>query len=158
MNRRFLRRIVIVCLVVTGLISFAIWSVLPASIPASGRFHDFDLDTTVDSESAKYYIESYAQGRVGNPRLHRAIEKLKRDFGDRIPNHLDLQELARTQSVDFAALFFVDQLLSLDRNAAVNRRFRMNVDRVLQEEALVVNADDIVIVLVPDTTTKRTVT
>ncbi len=149
MNRRFLRRIATVLLLVAGVISLAIWSVLPASIPARGHFHDFELDTTVDSESAKYYIESYVQGRVDNPQLHQAIEKLKRDFGDRIPNHLELHRLAQTQSVDFAALFFADQLLSLNRNAAVNRRFRMNVDRVLREGTVVVDSDGLVIVLVP---------
>ena len=149
MNRRLLRRIATVLLLVAGVISLAIWSVLPASIPARGRFHDFELDTTVDSESAKYYIESYAQGRVDNPQLHQAIEKLKRDFGDRIPNHLDLHWLAQTQSVDFAALFFADQLLSLDRNATVNRRFRMNLDRVLRAGTVAVDSDGIVIVLVP---------
>ena len=75
-----------------------------------GRFHDFELDTTVDSESAKYYIESYAQGKVDNPQLHQAIEQLKRDFGGGVPDHLDLRGLAHTYSVDFAALFFADQV------------------------------------------------
>ena len=80
--------------------------------------------------------------------MHQAIEQLKRDFGDRIPNHLDLHGLARTHSVDFAALFFADQLLSLDRNAAVNGRFRIHLDRVLRE-AVEVTPDGITIVLVP---------
>ena len=149
MIRRRLRRIATVLLLFAGAIALAIWSVLPASIPVRGRFHDFALETTVDSESAKYYVESYAQGRVDNPRLHDAIRQLKRDFGDRIPNHLDLQRLAQTHSVDFAALFFVDQLLSLDRNDAINRRFRMNVDRALRGEALFPDSDSIVIVGVP---------
>ena len=149
MIRRRLRRIATVLLLLAGAIALAIWSVLPASIPVRGRFHDFELDTTVDSESAKYYVESYAQGRVDNLRLHDAIRQLKRDFGDRIPNHLDLQRLAQTHSVDFAALFFADQLLSLDRNDAINRRFRMNVDRALRGEALFPDSDSIVIVGVP---------
>ena len=136
-------------LVVAGVTSLALWSSLPASIPARGRFHDFELDTTVDSESAKYYIESYAQGKVDDPQLDQAIEQLKRDVGGRIPNHLELSRLAQTQSVDFAALFFADQLLSLDRNAAVNRRFRLNLDRVLREDVVVVDSDSIVILLVP---------
>ena len=143
-------------LLLAGAIALAIWSVLPASIPVHGRFHDFELDTTVDSQSAKYYVESYAQGKVDNPQLHDVIETLRRDFGDRIPNHLDLHRLARTQSVDFAALFFADQLLSLDRNAAVNRRFRMNVDRALREAAVVVDSDGIVFVLVPGYDYKET--
>ena len=149
MTRRVLQRIATVLLMVAGVISLVLWSLLPASLPARGRFHGFELDTTVDSESAQYYIESYAQGRVNDPQLHQAIDQLKRDFGDRIPNHLDLHGFAHTQSVDFATLFFADQLLSLDRNAAVNRRFRMNVDRVLREETVVADSDGIVIVLVP---------
>jgi hypothetical protein len=43
-----------------------VWSSLPASVPARGRFHDFDLNTTVDSEAARYYVESYAQGLSGD--------------------------------------------------------------------------------------------
>ena len=148
-TRKRLRRVGAGLFLVAGALAFAIWFVLPASIPARGRFHDFELDTTVDSEAAKYYVESYAQGRVDDPQLHDAIEQLKRDFGDRIPNHIDLYWLAQTHSVDFAALFFADQLLSLDRNDAVNRRFRMNVDRTLRGEALVADPDGIVIVLVP---------
>ena len=149
MSRRGLRRVGAVLLLVAGALALAVWSVLPASIPARGRFHDFEIDTTVDSESAKYYVESHAQGRVDDPQLHEAIEQLKRDFGDRVPNHVDLRRLSQTQSVGFAALFFADQLLSLDRNDGINRRFRMNVDRVLRGEALVADPDDIVIVLVP---------
>ena len=90
MTRRVLQRIATVLLMVAGVISLVLWSLLPASLPARGRFHGFELDTTVDSESAQYYIESYAQGRVNDPQLHQAIDQLKRDFGDRIPNHLDL--------------------------------------------------------------------
>ena len=149
MTGRRLRRIGAVLLLGAGAIALAIWFVLPASLPARGRFHGFELDTTVDSESARYYIEGYAQGRVTNPQLHDAIEALKRDFGDRIPNHLDLHRLAQAQSVDFAALFFADQLLSLERNAATNRRFRMHLDRALRGDGLVADPDGIVVVLVP---------
>ena len=149
MNKRLFLRIVTALLLLGVAMSLFLWSALPPSIPARGTFHDFEIDTTVDSESAKYYIESYAQGRVDSPQLHQGIEKLKRDFGDRIPSHLDLRRPAQTQSVDFAALFFADQLLSLDRNAIVNRRFRMNLDRVLREETVVVDTDGIVIILVP---------
>ena len=147
---RRLRLIATALLLVMGLMGFAAWSLLPASIPVSGRFHEFALDTTVDSEDARYYIESYAQGSVDDPQLHQAIEQLKRDFGDRIPNHLDLRRLSNTHSVDFAALFFADQLLSLDRNAAVNQRFKRNLDRALRgEDVTVTDADNITFVLVP---------
>ena len=149
MNKRRLLSVVTALLLLAIAMSLFLWSALPPSIPARGTFHDFEIDATVDSESAKYYVESYAQGRVDDPRLHQAIEKLKRDFGDRIPNHLDLHRLAQTQSVDFAALFFADQVLSLDRNAVFNRRFRMNVYRVLREETVVVDTDGIGIILVP---------
>ena len=54
MNRRLLQRIATVLLLVAGVISLVIWSVLPVSIPARGTFHEFELDTTVDSEAAKY--------------------------------------------------------------------------------------------------------
>ena len=73
---------------------------------------------------------------------------MKREFGDRIPNAHELNGLARKQSVDFAALFFADQLLSLDRNAAVNSHFKMNLDRVLREETAVVDSDGIAFFLV----------
>ena len=147
---RLLRLIATVLLLVVGLMGFAAWSLLPASIPVSGRFHDFALDTTVDSEDAKYYIESYAQGSVDDPELHQAIEQLKRGFGSRIPGHLDLRRLSNTHSVDFAALLFADQLLSLDRNAAVNKRFKTNLDRVLRgEEVTVDDTGNITFVLVP---------
>jgi hypothetical protein len=149
MTRRRLRTIATVVLLLASAIALVVWSVLPAAIPARGRFHDFDVNTTVDSEAARYYVESYAQGSVDDPQLHDAIEALKRDFGDRIPNHVDLRQLAHTRSVDFAALFFADQLLSLEQNAAVNARFVLNLSRALREDATVANTDGIVVVLVP---------
>lgn len=103
----------------------------------------------VDSESARYYVESYARGSVDDPRLHGEIDRLKRDFGNRVPNHVALRLIAQAHSVDFSALFFADQLLSLEQNAAINDRFRMNVDRALRESVTVANRDDIVVVLVP---------
>ena len=52
-TRRRFRRVGAVLLLVAGALALAVWSVLPATIPAQGRFHDFEIDTTVDSESAK---------------------------------------------------------------------------------------------------------
>lgn len=149
MTSRQLRTIAIALLLLAGAVAVVACFVLPAAIPARGRFHGFELDTTVDSESARYYVESYAQGRIDDPRLHEAIDTLKRDFGARIPNHVDLRLLARTHSVDFAALFFADQLLSLERNAAINRRLETSLERTRQGEVAVANPDGIVIVLVP---------
>jgi hypothetical protein len=138
MTRRRLRTIATLVLVLVSTIALVVWSVLPATIPVRGRFHGFEIDTTIDSESARYYVESYAQESVDNPELHDAIDALKRDFGDRIPNH-----------VDFAALFFADQLLSLERNTAINRRFGLNLARALREDATIADTDGIVVVLVP---------
>ena len=149
MPRRRLRRIAISLILLSGAIALVVWSVLPAAIPVRGRFHDFQIDTMVDSESARYYVESYAQGRIDNPDLHDAIDTLKHAFGDRIPNHDDLRRLAHTRSVDFSALFFADQLLSLEQNAAINRRFGLNLARALREDVTVANPDGIVVVLVP---------
>ena len=149
MIRKPRRAIATSLLLLVGAIALGVWAWLPASIPARGQFHGFELDTTVDSESARYYVEHYAQGSVGDPQLHSVIDALKRDFGDRIPNHVDLRLLAQAHSVDFAALFFADQLLSLEQNGAVNDLFRMNVDRTLREKVTVANLDGIVIVLVP---------
>lgn len=148
-RRTLRRRIAAVLLLVACAILLALWSALPASIPARGQFHDFDLETTVDSTAAKYYIESYARGSIDDPGLHRAIVDLKREFGRRIPTAGDLRRIAHAQSVDFAALFFADQLLSLDRNAAVNGRFSVHLDRVRRGERNLVDPDGVVIVLVP---------
>jgi hypothetical protein len=149
MTRRRLRTIAASLLLLVTTIALAGWFTLPASIPARGDFHGFALDTTVDSESARYYVESYAQGSADDPQLHDAIDTLKRDFGDRIPNHVDLRLVAQARSVDFAALFFAAQLLSLGQNAAINDLFRVHVDRALREEVTIERSDDITVVLVP---------
>jgi hypothetical protein len=149
MTRRRLRTIAASLLLLVTTIALAVWFTLSASIPARGDFHGFALDTTVDSESARYYVESYAQGSADDPQLHDAIDTLKRDFGDRIPNHVDLRLVAQARSVDFAALFFAAQLLSLDQNAAINDLFRVHVDRALREEVTIERSDDITVVLVP---------
>lgn len=92
-------------------------------IPATGVLHGQRIDTTVDSEIARYYLEDHLQGSGGNGDLRRRIESLDRQFDGAIPTRDQLRDISREFSVDFAALFLAHRLLVNECNRALNLSF-----------------------------------
>ena len=45
-------------------------------IPAKGSLQSYAISTTVEDESAKYYLENYLAGNVTNVPLHKRISKV----------------------------------------------------------------------------------
>lgn len=100
-------------------------------IPAEGQFFGQRVATTVDAEVARYYLESYGQGRHENRELDEKISALYRSHGRSLPSRVELKAISAAFSVDFAALFFADRLLHDACNKALNQRFA----RYLEEDA-----------------------
>lgn len=92
-------------------------------IPAHGEFLGQHVTSTVDSEVARYYLESYAQGKREDRAADEKISALFRAHGNSLPSREELKAVAAAFSVDFAALFFADRLLNDACNRALNRRF-----------------------------------
>jgi len=102
-------------------------------IPATGEFVGQSVATTVDAEVARYYLESYSQGRHENREMDEKISALYRSLGNSLPSREELKAISVAFSVDFAALFFADRLLSNACNKTLNRLFA----RYLENDARV---------------------
>jgi hypothetical protein len=102
-------------------------------IPATGEFVGQSVATTVDAEVARYYLESYSQGRHENREMDEKISALYRSLGNSLPSREELKAISVAFSVDFAALFFADRLLNNACNKTLNRLFA----RYLENDARV---------------------
>lgn len=92
-------------------------------IPAAGIFHGEAIETTVDSEVARYYLESYLQGKRTDAILDRRIDALAQHPVKSHPSREELATISKDFSVDFAALYFADRLLGTECNRLINRKF-----------------------------------
>ena len=87
---------------------------------AKGRVGDQEVNTTVDSPIARYYLEEYLIGSSGQTETDLLIrEALERSDALPLTNKV-LGDLTQRFSTDFATLYFVDRVYRED----VNRRFQ----------------------------------
>ena len=82
----------------------------------------------MDSEIARYYIESYLQEEAGNQELNEEISALYRHYNEVIPSREELKRISQDYSVDFASLFLADLLLSNECNRVLNEFFAQQLD------------------------------
>jgi hypothetical protein len=78
------------------------------------------VDTRVDSEVARYYLETYLAGNRSNPTLDARIDQMDQAMDGHLPGRSELQELSEQFSIDFAALVLADRI----SRVPANRRFR----------------------------------
>ncbi|HLD66278.1 MAG TPA: hypothetical protein VJA19_09550 [Pseudomonas sp.] len=106
------------------LVCLLLWACSSApEIPAKGEFFGEPLQTTVDSEIARYYLESYLQGKNVNRDMDERISALYGQQEKSIPSREELKVISRVFSVDFASLFFADRLLHDECNKKLNQSF-----------------------------------
>src|SRR4029450_7698940 len=91
-----------------------------AGLPVRGSVGMQTIETRVDSEAARYYLEHYLPGNRMNTELDERIDRVYQNANGSLPDRNELKHLSDDFSVDFAALYFADQI---DR-VPVNRRFR----------------------------------
>lgn len=94
-----------------------------AKIPVKGKFFEENVETTVDSEVARYYLESYLQGKNENRDMDDRISALYGQLGEFIPSREELKGISEAFSVDFASLFLADRLLHNGCNKKLNESF-----------------------------------
>ena len=82
------------------------------------------LETRVDSEAARYYLEHYLPGNRMDTELDERIHRVYRSANGGLPDRAELKRLRDEFSVDFAALYLADQIT----HTPVNRRFRIAFD------------------------------
>lgn len=117
-------------------------------IPAHGSLQNNPISTTVDAESARYYLDNFLSGKVTNVPLHQRIEKMQGQLQDAVPNREQLKDISREFSVDFAALVFANQLLRQKGNLELQSQYLKNLEDVRAGTAAYPRKDTL-IMLVP---------
>jgi hypothetical protein len=99
-----------------------------AGLPVRGSVGMQGIDTRVDSEAARYYLGSYLAGQRTDAALDERIDRLYQNANGSLPDRYELKRLSDEFSVDFAALYFADQIAHIP----VNRRFRRAFDEAYE--------------------------
>jgi len=99
-----------------------------AGLPVNGMVDGQALDTRVDSEVARYYVENYLAGKRTDAVLDKRIDQVYENANGDLPNRDDLKKLSDEFSVDFAALYLADKIA----HVPANRRFRHDFDQEVE--------------------------
>jgi hypothetical protein len=91
-----------------------------AGLRVSGVVGGQAIDTRVDSEVARYYLGNYLAGKHTNAALDERIDRVYQSANAHLPDRSELKHLSDDFSVDFAALYFADQI----SRSPLNQRFR----------------------------------
>ncbi|HTB79611.1 MAG TPA: SDR family oxidoreductase [Opitutaceae bacterium] len=105
---------------------------LPA-LPARGTINDRPINTTVDSEIARYYLEHYLRNDRTQPGMDALIDEAERTIRNAPPSPEDLERLSRKFSVDFVSLLLLRSLQQQPDNQRLQERFRRELAATLAE-------------------------
>lgn len=118
--------------------------------PVEAELMEESIRTTVDSQSAQYYLNHYLQGERLDADLDARIDAIYRDFPESMPSREQLRRIAQRFSNDFAALFLADRLWQQQGNRMVQRSFHNYLS--LSDDELFAppqGVDDYQVLLVP---------
>ena len=93
-----------------------------AGLPVRGSVGMQAIETRVDSEAARYYLEHYLPGNRIDTELDERIDRVYQSANGSLPDRNELKHLSDDFSVDFAALYFADQIT----HSPVNRRLSVD--------------------------------
>jgi hypothetical protein len=94
-------------------------------IRVQGTIDGQAIETRVDAEVARYYVENYLAGKRTDPKLDGRIDQVYQSANGALPGRDDLKRLSDEFSVDFAALYLADKIGSVP----ANHRFRALFDQ-----------------------------
>jgi len=106
---------------------FALFSLVMSActgLPVRGVVGGQTIETRVDSEVARYYLGSYLAGERSDAALDKRIDRIYLNANGGLPDRNQLKFLSDDFSVDFAALYFADQIA----RKPINRHFRSIFD------------------------------
>lgn len=99
-----------------------------AGLPVRGSLAGQIIETRVDSEVARYYLANYLTNKRGDARLDERIDRVYGNSHKGLPSRGELKRLSDEFSVDFAALYFADQIARVPGN----RDFRVAYDQAYE--------------------------
>jgi hypothetical protein len=99
-----------------------------AGLPVRGSVGGQRIDSRVDSEVARYYVEDYLAGKRRDAALDARIDRVYRSADGALPDRDELKRLSDDFSLDFAALYMMDRIARMPES----RRFRDAFDEILE--------------------------
>src|SRR5262245_58108676 len=105
-----------------------LWLPACTGLPVRGSVGMQSIDTRVDSEVARYYLGNYLAGEHSDAVLDERIDRVYQSGNGSLPDRNQLKYLSDDFSVDFAALYFADQIA----HVPANRRFRKIFDEAYE--------------------------
>jgi hypothetical protein len=90
-------------------------------IPLTAIIAGVPIETTVDSELAKYYGEHYLRGVRTRPEFDAVLDRIHNTQIDRLATSDELAQLARETSTDVATLYLASQFLG--SNKTIQNRY-----------------------------------
>jgi hypothetical protein len=94
-----------------------------STIPARGALAGQIVDTTVDSELAKYYLERYMPGNKTRPEWDEVIDRAHAFQSRGLPSNRQLKDLSQKYSTDFATLILASRILKDPANSLIQGLF-----------------------------------
>jgi hypothetical protein len=102
-------------------------------IPVSGELAGQEIETTVDSESARYYLEHYLSNKRSDSQLDSLIDEIHRQNEISGCDREFLRALSEKFSVDFASLYLAKYILEDETNRAVQTVYQTELEKVRSE-------------------------
>ncbi|MBI3778865.1 MAG: hypothetical protein HY274_08145 [Gammaproteobacteria bacterium] len=93
----------------------------PPRIPMTAIIAGQSIETTVDSELARYYGEHYWRGVHTRPEFDAILDRVHNTQTDRLATSDELAQITRETSADVATLYLAGQLLG--RNKTLQNRY-----------------------------------
>jgi len=100
-------------------------------VPVQGELAGQQINTTVDSVIARYYLEHYLQGENTDPATHRQIDAFHTQLQGGEINRDIFAHIADSISPDLATLIFAAHLLGLESNVRMQASFAEELDAIL---------------------------
>jgi hypothetical protein len=117
-----------------------------------GAWQGTVMQTTVDSEFAKYYLEEYMAGVRTHPDWDAAIDHIHASLENNLPTASQLQEWTRLYSLDFTTMLLARQLELNAVSRPLVSAYRKELERIRQSDqppAGIDSASDYFILCVP---------
>jgi hypothetical protein len=100
------------------------------AIPVHTEWAGQEINTTVDSEIAEYYLKHYLAGDHARPEFDSAIGKIEASALDPLPSRTFLKTVAQRYSTDLAALILWQKVIREPGNEAMQRVFAEELSKI----------------------------
>ncbi|HIB53987.1 MAG TPA: hypothetical protein EYO39_04090 [Nitrospirales bacterium] len=96
-----------------------------------GELAGHQINTTVDSDIARYYLERYLPGKNTDPEMHRRIDEFHAQLQGGEINRDTIAHIADSTSLDLATLMLASHLSGQESNVRMQASFAEELDGIL---------------------------